>query len=163
MPIDFNQLRDFIEAIAKTDITELAIKEGDFELTLQKNNSQNNTPVYTITPSPVTTVTETPKPVEVINTPAVTVDKPTSPKKGDNWIEITSPMVGTFYRAAAPGEAPFVEKGDRISNGHVVCIIEAMKLMNEIEAETSGQVMEILVENGEPVEYGQTLMLIAPN
>lgn len=163
MSIDFNQLRDFIEAIAKTDITELAIKEGDFELTLQKNNPQNNIPVYTITPSPVTTVTETPKPVEVVTPPAVTVDKPSSPKKGDNWVEITSPMVGTFYRAAAPGEAPFVEKGDRISNGHVVCIIEAMKLMNEIEAETSGQVMEILVENGEPVEYGQALMLISPN
>lgn len=164
MPIDFNQLRDFIEAIAKTDITELAIKEGDFELTLQKNSSRNNTPVYTMTPSAVTTVTETPKPVEMVTPPpAVTVDKPSSPKKGDNWVEITSPMVGTFYRASAPGEAPLVEKGDRISNGHVVCIIEAMKLMNEIEAETSGQVMEILVENGEPVEYGQTLILISPN
>ncbi|MGI0481638.1 acetyl-CoA carboxylase biotin carboxyl carrier protein [Geminocystis sp. CENA526] len=166
MPIDFNQLRDFIEAIAKTDITELAIKEGDFELTVQKNNTQSNTPVYTITPSAVTAVPETPKPVEVVtpiptSPPPVTPDKP--PVKNDNWVEITSPMVGTFYRASAPGEAPFVEKGDRVANGHVVCIIEAMKLMNEIEAETSGQVMEILVENGEPVEYGQTLMLIAPN
>lgn len=164
MPIDFNQLRDFIEAIAKTDITELAIKEGDFELTLQKTNPQSNTTVYAVTPSTVTTVTETPKPVEVITPlPAVTADKPSSPPRNENWVEITSPMVGTFYSASAPGEAPFVEKGDRISNGHVVCIIEAMKLMNEIEAETSGQVMEILVENGEPVEYGQTLMLIAPH
>ncbi|BAQ66648.1 acetyl-CoA carboxylase biotin carboxyl carrier protein [Geminocystis sp. NIES-3709] len=165
MPIDFNQLRDFIEAIAKTDITELAIKEGDFELTLQKTNPHSSVPIYTISPPPSITppITEPPNVLENGNTPNITIDKPSSPKKGDNWIEITSPMVGTFYRASAPGESPFVETGDRISHGQVVCIIEAMKLMNEIEAETSGQVMEILVENGEPVEYGQTLMLIAPN
>lgn len=71
-------------------------------------------------------------------------------------------MVGTFYRASAPGEAPFVEVNDRIGSGQVVCIIEAMKLMNEIEAEISGQVMEIAVVNGEPVEYGQTLMWVNP-
>jgi acetyl-CoA carboxylase biotin carboxyl carrier protein len=78
------------------------------------------------------------------------------------WEEVKSPMVGTFYRSPSPDEAPFVEVGDRIRNGQTVCIIEAMKLMNEIEAEISGQVMEILVKNGEPVEYGQPLMRINP-
>lgn len=162
MPIDFKQLREFIEAIAKTDISELAIKEGDFELTLQKTNPHSHEPVYTITSPPpvITPPVETPKAVEVAVTPSVT-EKPT--KKADNLVEITSPMVGTFYRAPAPGEAPFVEIGDRISHGQVVCIIEAMKLMNEIEAEVSGQVVEILVENGEPVEYGQALILVSPN
>jgi acetyl-CoA carboxylase biotin carboxyl carrier protein len=72
-------------------------------------------------------------------------------------------MVGTFYRAPAPGEPLFVEVGDRVKAGQSVCIIEAMKLMNEIEAEVSGQVMEILVQNGEPVEYGQPLMRINPD
>lgn len=72
-------------------------------------------------------------------------------------------MVGTFYRAPAPGEAPFVEVGDRVRVGQSVCIIEAMKLMNEIEAEVSGQVMEILVQNGQPVEYGQPLMRVNPD
>jgi acetyl-CoA carboxylase biotin carboxyl carrier protein len=72
-------------------------------------------------------------------------------------------MVGTFYRAPAPGESPFVAVGDRVKSGQSVCIIEAMKLMNEIEAEVSGQVMEILVQNGEPVEYGQPLMRINPD
>jgi acetyl-CoA carboxylase biotin carboxyl carrier protein len=72
-------------------------------------------------------------------------------------------MVGTFYRAPAPGEPAFAEVGDSISKGQVVCIIEAMKLMNEIEAEVEGEVMEILVENGQPVEYGQTLMWVKPN
>ena len=71
-------------------------------------------------------------------------------------------MVGTFYRAPAPGEAPFVEIGDRIRSGQVVCILEAMKLMNELEAEVSGEVVEILVDNGEPVEYGQVLMRVKP-
>lgn len=165
MPIDFNQLREFIEAIAKTDITELAIKEGDFELTLQKTSPHTSNTTYTISqPLPVaTSPLEETKPKEIDTKPTITTEKPSSVKKTDNWIEITSPMVGTFYRASAPGEAAFVEVGDRIANGHIVCIIEAMKLMNEIEAEVSGQVMEIALENGEPVEYGQTLLWIAPN
>jgi len=167
VPIDFNQLREFIEAIAKTDISELAIKEGDFELTLQKTNPYGNNAVYSITPPvvpppPITQPQETNTPVDVgISSPPV-AEKPAS-KKTDNWVAITSPMVGTFYRAPAPGEPAFVEDGDRISNGQVVCIIEAMKLMNEIEAEVSGKIMEIAVENGEPVEYGQTLMWIEAN
>jgi acetyl-CoA carboxylase biotin carboxyl carrier protein len=72
-------------------------------------------------------------------------------------------MVGTFYRAPAPDESPYVEVGDRIGTGQTVCIIEAMKLMNEIEADVSGQVMEIVVANGEPVEYGQTLLWVDPS
>lgn len=167
MPIDFNQLREFIEAIAKTDISELAIKEGDFELTLQKTNPYSNNAIYTVTSAsaptpPVTPPPENINPVEVETSPPPLAEKPTS-KKTDNWVAITSPMVGTFYRAPAPGEPPFVEEGDRISPGQVVCIIEAMKLMNEIEAEVSGKIIEIAVENGEPVEYGQTLMWIESN
>jgi acetyl-CoA carboxylase biotin carboxyl carrier protein len=165
VPIDFNQLREFIEAIAKTDITELAMKEGDFELTLQKTSPHTSNTTYTISqPSPVAmSPLEVTKPTEIEAKSTIAPEKSSPVKKTDNWVEITSPMVGTFYRASAPGEAVFVEVGDRISNGHIVCIIEAMKLMNEIEAEVSGQVMEIVVENGEPVEYGQTLLWIAPN
>jgi acetyl-CoA carboxylase biotin carboxyl carrier protein len=89
---------------------------------------------------------------------------PTSlpPSNDRRWTEILSPMVGTFYRAPAPDEPPFVEVGDRIRTGQTVCIIEAMKLMNEIEAEVSGEVIEVLVQNGEPVEYNQPLMRISP-
>ena len=165
MPIDFNQLREFIEAIAKTDISELAIKEGDFELTLQKIKPEIASATYTIAPAtPVApTSVETSKPVEVeVEQATVTVEETSAKKKAANLLEITSPMVGTFYRAPAPGEASFVEVDDSISTGQVVCIIEAMKLMNEIEAEISGKVVEIVVENGEPVEYGQTLMRINP-
>ena len=77
-------------------------------------------------------------------------------------LEITAPMVGTFYRAPAPGEAPFIEVGNRIEVGQTVCILEAMKLMNELEAEVSGEVVEILVDNGTPVEFGQVLMRVRP-
>ncbi|MBE9223630.1 acetyl-CoA carboxylase biotin carboxyl carrier protein [Cyanobacterium stanieri LEGE 03274] len=163
MPIDFKQLQEFIEAIATTDITELTIKEGDFELTVNKSKPEVATPNYTISPPPVavtpTVENNTPEAIA----PSQNIEKPAEEnnKKRDNWKEITSPMVGTFYRASAPGESPFVEEGDKISVGSVVCIIEAMKLMNEIESEITGQVMEIAVENGEPVEYGQTLLWVA--
>jgi len=77
-------------------------------------------------------------------------------------LEVTAPMVGTFYRAPGPGESPFVEVGSRISVGQAVCILEAMKLMNELESEVSGEVVEILVDNGTPVEFGQVLMRVKP-
>ena len=165
MPIDFNELRDFIQAIAKTDISELTIREGDFELTIQKQLPASITSAQTVVPVLPTQVVETPTPMPVEVKPATAPETvtPSSTAKPDNWREITSPMVGTFYRAPAPGEAVFVEIGDKISVGQVVCIIEAMKLMNEIEAEISGQVTEIAVENGEPVEYGQTLFWVAEN
>lgn len=84
------------------------------------------------------------------------------PSAEPKWVEVISPMVGTFYRAPAPDEPPFVQVGDRVRIGQTVCIIEAMKLMNEIEAEVSGCVVEILIQNGEPLEYGQPLMRINP-
>ena len=89
----------------------------------------------------------------------IAVPPPAEPK----WVEVISPMVGTFYRAPGPDEPPFVQVGDRVRIGQTVCIIEAMKLMNEIEAEVSGSVVEILIQNGEPLEYGQPLMRINPD
>jgi len=167
VPIDFKQLQEFIEAIATTEITELTIKEGDFELTVNKSKPEVAMPAYTIAPSPpaVTPTAETSPPTSINSNTSpspTTAEKPSNGKNTDNWKEITSPMVGTFYRASAPGEAPFVEVGDKVSVGNIVCIIEAMKLMNEIEAEIGGQIVEIAVENGEPVEYGQTLFWVAP-
>jgi acetyl-CoA carboxylase biotin carboxyl carrier protein len=94
--------------------------------------------------------------------PAVTDEAPPSAPK-EQLLEIKSPMVGTFYAAAEPGAKPFANVGDRIANGKVVCIIEAMKIMNEIESEFSGVVREVLVQNAQPVEYGQVLFRIAPN
>ncbi len=179
MQLDLNQLRELLADLDKTNISELTLKSADFELTVRKEvspGSQTLSPVETLlttagvssqlVSSPViptaviapvggSLTTETPA------TPSVPTPPPLSPES--KWVEITSPMVGTFYRSPAPDEPPFVAIGDRISTGQSVCIIEAMKLMNEIEAEFSGQVMEILIQNGSPVEYGQPLIKIKPD
>ena len=162
MSIDFNQLRELLGAIAQTDIMELTLKSEDFELTVRKGMSGMSIAATGETPNLVVASPSIESQKPVVLPPVTQQEVPTSSPVDKKWVEVTSPMVGTFYRAPAPDEAPFVEIGDRISTGDTVCIIEAMKLMNEIEAEASGQVMEILVENGEPVEYGQTLMWVNP-
>ena len=164
MSIDFNELRELLNTIAQTDISELTLKSDEFELTVRKGVPvAQNTVAYT-TPE-IINIASTPLSQAITPPPPTDTPQPTdalSPVE-NNWVEITSPMVGTFYTAPAPGEEPFAEIGDRLSVGQTVCIIEAMKLMNEIEAEVAGEVMEILVENGEPVEYGQALMKVKPN
>lgn len=172
MSLDFNQLRELLSAIAQTDIAELTLKSADFELTVRKGTSTAPTippalgSVGEVAASEFVTVASpaaVPPVPEVATRDKVSAPPPATLQAADSqWEEIKSPMVGTFYRSPAPDEAPFVEVGDRIRTGQTVCIIEAMKLMNEIEAEVSGQVMEILVKNGEPIEYGQPLMRINP-
>lgn len=173
MSLDFTQLRELLAAIAHTDIAELILKSADFELTVRKESrtlpasdlvlSSTSSPippgfVPPPPPSPGTPIVPPPSPEVLPNEAPIAPPPPPNPK----WEDVTSPMVGTFYRAPGPEDSPFVEVGDRIRKGQTVCIIEAMKLMNEIEAEISGQVMEILVKNGEPVEYGQLLMRVNP-
>lgn len=164
MELNFNELRELVTTLNQTDISELTLKGADFELTLRKQAALVTAApsVSAISPQdvmpPATTVVEPPR------TAPSTVAPPTSPLSTDsNLVEITSPMVGTFYRAPAPDESPFVEVGDRIQVGQTVCIIEAMKLMNELEAEVTGEIVEILVENSQPVEFGQPLMRVRPN
>ena len=162
MSIDFNQLQQFLTAIAQTDITELTLKGENFELAVRRGMAAiTAVPGGETAELPVTLVAPpAQKPMAVPTAPAE-APAPTPAEK--KWTAITSPVVGTFYSAPAPGEAAFVEVGDRIRVGQTVCIVEAMKVMNEIEAEVSGQVMDLAVENGQPVEYGQTLMWIAPS
>lgn len=160
MSIDFNEIRQLISEIASTDITELILKSEDFELTVRKQTTV--IPRETITKLDRETVEEQIA-IENKSLDNKRSSEPAPPSSKDKqWLEITSPMVGTFYRAPAPDEPPFVALGDRIAPGQTVCIIEAMKLMNEIEAEISGEIVEIALENGQPVEYGQTLMWINP-
>lgn len=162
MSINFQELRELLGTISQTDITELVLKNDDFELTVRKEKGVIAVPqVTTASPQIVETVPATP-PTMPVTAPA-TPEPPSTPAVDDKkWVDITSPMVGTFYAAPAPDEDPFVSVGDRINKGDTVCIIEAMKLMNEIEAEVTGQIMEIAVQNGEPVEFGQILMRVNP-
>ena len=167
MSINFQELRDLLGAISQTDISELILKNDDFELTVRKETKLISVP-QVATPSPPVVETITPP---TTSTAPVTVavndvapEAPSAPTVDDKkWVDITSPMVGTFYAAPAPDEDPFASVGDRINKGDTVCIIEAMKLMNEIEGEVSGQIMEISVQNGEPVEFGQVLMRVNPS
>ena len=175
MPLDFNEIRQLLATIAQTDITEVSLKSDDFELTVRKGGNNSVLSVGQaqlggmvspgLTPAPATQTAPIQLPeITTSRDNSATAQSPLAVNAAaSRFIEVQSPMVGTFYRAPAPGEAPFVEVGDRVKVGQSVCIIEAMKLMNEIEAEVSGQVMEILVQNGEPVEYGQPLMRINPD
>ncbi|NJL09906.1 MAG: acetyl-CoA carboxylase biotin carboxyl carrier protein [Calothrix sp. SM1_7_51] len=182
MPLDFNEIRQLLATIAQTDIAEVTLKSDDFEITVRKAVSFSNQmlPVgqtvsggvgaYVVPSAAVPNAIPSANVadgatnrISDTNVAGATQSSPAHNAIDQRLVEVPSPMVGTFYRAPAPGEAPFVEVGDRIRSGQTVCIIEAMKLMNEIEAEVSGQVMEILVQNGEPVEYGQPLMRINPD
>jgi acetyl-CoA carboxylase biotin carboxyl carrier protein len=164
--LDFNELRDLLAVINQTDIAEFTLKSGDFELVVRKGAQVD----HNVFPSEVAHRPEAKSPLPAPGFPPLPPSPapsfaPTpapSPLTTDRLVDIISPMVGTFYRAPAPDEPAFVEVGDRIRQGQTVCIIEAMKLMNDIEAETAGEVVEILVQNGQPVEFGQVLMRVNP-
>lgn len=161
MAINFTELRELLGVISQSNITEFSLKSGDFEVSVRKNLTSGGATTAPQPQRPADPYEITPTAPMVTNvSPPQEVAAPTPADQ--KWIAIVSPMVGTFYRAPAPDEPAFVDVGDSVSKGQGVCIIEAMKLMNEIEAEVAGQVMEIVVENGEPVEYGQTLMWIKP-
>ena len=158
MQLDHDQLRQLITLLGESDIQELKLEGDDFRLELRRNLPASQPqvamqapPAPALVAAPVAAPSAAPSPAP----PAAAA------VRGD-LLEITAPMVGTFYRASAPGEPAFVELGNRISIGQPICILEAMKLMNELEAEVSGEVVEILVENGTPVEFGQVLMRVRP-
>jgi acetyl-CoA carboxylase biotin carboxyl carrier protein len=163
-----DELRELLAAINQMDMAEVTLKSGDIELTVRRDAridphllaaqaAQLQMPVVTALPA-ISSPADAKLPAESSASPASPVLPPTNDRR---WVEILSPMVGTFYRAPAPDDPPFVEVGDRVRVGQTVCIIEAMKLMNEIEAENAGEILEILVQNGDPVEFNQPLMRVA--
>jgi acetyl-CoA carboxylase biotin carboxyl carrier protein len=170
--LSFNELRELVAALNQTDIAELTLKHPEFELTLRKPSAMQPSVVMSAVPAAMPAV-PAPPPIAMPSSPgaaplaaasSISEAPPASPPPVDpSLVEITSPMVGTFYRSPAPDESAFVEVGDRIQTGQTVCIIEAMKLMNELEAEISGEVVDILVENSQPVEFGQPLMRVRPS
>jgi acetyl-CoA carboxylase biotin carboxyl carrier protein len=177
--LDLNELRELLAAINQTDIAELTLKSADFELTVRRGVRVDEQSYLldsaqiqggesgraALLPHPSLSVPSNRESVaaipEISSVSAIpSVPPPSSDRRS---VEIVSPMVGTFYRSPAPDDPPFVEVGDRIRKGQTVCIIEAMKLMNDLEAEVAGEIVEILVQNGEPVEYGQLLMRVNPD
>ena len=163
MKLDHDDLDRLIEKISTSDIQEFSLEGEDFKLEIKRNLFDQSQVINNLVPNTLfdeQTITNQ-KP---INDNIPVVDEPEAPQVAppgrSDLTEITSPMVGTFYRAAAPGEEPFVEVGNNIKVGQTICILEAMKLMNEIESEFNAEIVEILVENGTPVEFGQVLMRV---
>ena len=163
MKLDHDDLDRLIEKISTSDIQEFSLEGEDFKLEIKRNvfdqnqvinNLVSNTKFDKQTIANQKTINDN---IPVINEPE---PPQVAPPGRSDLTEITSPMVGTFYRAAAPGEDPFVEVGNNVKVGQTICILEAMKLMNEIESEFNAEIVEILVENGTPVEFGQVLMRI---
>ena len=163
MKLDHEDLNRLIEKISTSDIQEFLLEGEDFKLEIKRNlvdrnqftnNLVSNDSFDRQTISSQNLINDN---VQIANEPEMPQVDP--PGRSD-LTDITSPMVGTFYRAAAPGEDPFVEVGSNIKVGQTICILEAMKLMNEIESESNAEIVEILVENGTPVEFGQVLMRV---
>ena len=159
MQLDHDQLHRLLEVLSDSDIQEFRLEGDDFRLEVRRN-----LPAVAVAAAPVAAVPAAPAaPMQVSHeVSAPSTPPPAVPASRSDLVDVTAPMVGTFYRAPAPGEAPFVEVGTRIGVGQTVCILEAMKLMNELESEAAGEVVEILVDNGTPVEFGQVLMRVKP-
>ena len=147
MQLDHNQLKDLLALLGGSDVQEFILEGKDFRLELRRYQSDQPAAVPAVAPvAPV----------------APPTPRTSAPPGRSDLIEVRAPMVGTFYRAPAPEEPPFVDVGDRVQVGQTLCILEAMKLMNEIEADVSGEVVEVLVDNGTPVEFDQPLIRLKP-
>ena len=162
MKLDHEDLNRLIEKISESDFQEFSLEGEDFKLEIKRNVFDQNQVVNNLV-SNSSFDKQTIANQKTINDNIPVVNEPEAPQVAPRTLcltEITSPMVGTFYRAAAPGEEPFVEVGNNVKVGQTICILEAMKLMNEIESEFNAEIVEILVENGTPVEFGQVLMRV---
>lgn len=155
--MDLRKLKTLIDLVSESGVAELEITEGDDRVKIV--NRIGAAPVAAATPAVIATpVVASAAPAAA---PAVAAEPAAAPVAAEDTRTINSPMVGTFYRAPSPGAKPFADVGQKVKAGDTVCIIEAMKLLNEIETEYDGVIKEILVENGQPVEFGQPLFVIA--
>ena len=163
MKLDHEDLDRLIEKISKSDIQEFSLEGEDFKLEIKRNLFDQNQSTNNLVSNNTVDKTKNTNQKSIKDNVSVVKEPETAqvvPPGRSDLTEITSPMVGTFYRAAAPGDDPFVEVGNMVKVGQTICILEAMKLMNEIESEFNAEIVEILVENGTPVEFGQVLMRI---
>lgn len=165
--MDFKQIQELIKMINKSNIGELSIEEKGFKLTIK----QKEEAVQQIFASSPNMSQAFPSQISAPQAPSSSSSQASQPEKSktasepvnDNLITIKSPMIGTFYRSPSPGKPPFIEIGDEIAPGKVVCIIEAMKLFNEIESEVKGRIIKVLADDASPVEYDQPLFLVDPS
>jgi acetyl-CoA carboxylase biotin carboxyl carrier protein len=171
--MDFNQVQELIRLVSKQKITEFILKQGDFKLVIRQGmgaSNSENAPTQVVVPvaQPMVTMAPPVVPATVaapVAAPAPAASAPAAteaPAVASNTLTIKSPMVGTFYRSAGPDKPAFVNVGDAVAPGNTVCIIEAMKLFNEIESDVKGKIVKVLVDDASPVEYDQPLFLVEP-
>ena len=150
------EIRDLIDFISETGLNEVNIETEELKLSVKRNAEVQTQVVASAPPA-----AQSAPPVAATSQPTTVVPDATS--SSSNYIEVKSPMIGTFYRAANPESPPLINVGDTVAAGQTVCIVEAMKLFNEIESEVSGTIVKVLVENATPVEYDQPLFLVDPS
>ena len=165
--MDFKEIQELIKLIGETGISEFKLEQDEFKLVVRNQKEVIAPQIVPVQPTNMAApqyISPVQQPVAPTTTP--TAEKAPSdnatPEKVD-YLEIKSPIVGTFYRSSAPGKPAFVSVGDEVKGGDTVCIVEAMKLFNEIESEVVGKIAKIVVEDGSPVEYDQVLFLVEPN
>ncbi len=164
MQLDHDELHRLLAVLADSDIQEFRLEGEDFRLEVRRDLPPSSLSVESVqSVAPDERTIQAPPPQLKVEPLVPSNPPPPVPGSRADLVDVTAPMVGTFYRAPAPGEPSFVEIGSRIGIGQTVCILEAMKLMNELESEVSGEVIEILVDNGTPVEFGQVLMRVKPS
>jgi acetyl-CoA carboxylase biotin carboxyl carrier protein len=160
--MNLTEIQDLIKFVAKSGVNEVEIEQKDFKIIIKAEQKGKDQPVYIQATAPVALPQAAPAPVAPVATPAAPA-APAAPVSDDSkYITIKSPMIGTFYRSAGPDKDAFVNVGSSISSGTTLCIIEAMKLFNEIESEVSGKIVKVLVDDASPVEYDQPLFLVDP-
>ncbi len=155
--MDIKQIQELIRFVSKSGVNEVSLEQDNFKITIKTN--QAATVVHATVPAPQPVAAA---PVAAAPAPAAPVAAAPAAADTSNYITIKSPMIGTFYHSPTPEKPVFVNVGDEIQAGTVVCIIEAMKLFNEIESEVSGRIVKVLVQNASPVEYDQPLFLVEP-
>jgi acetyl-CoA carboxylase biotin carboxyl carrier protein len=157
--MDIKQIQDLIKFVSKSGVNEVSIEEQDFKITIKTNQEPTyvTAAIPAVAPAPVAAPAPAAAPAAPAAAPAPAADQ------NANLITVKSPMIGTYYQSAGPDKPAFVNVGDEITAGKVLCIVEAMKLFNEIESEVSGKIVKILVKDAEPVEYDQPLFLVDPS
>jgi len=164
--MEYKQIQELLKAVNKSNISELSIKDGEFEITIKQSGPEMQ--YIAVQPGSASMIMPPSAPQAVLQappaSPAAPVSAPAPAASGDdaNGITVKSPMIGTFYRSAGPDKPPFVNVGDEIKAGQVLCIIEAMKLFNEIESDISGRIVKVLADDASPVEYDQPLFIVEP-
>lgn len=158
--MDIKDIQNLIKFVAKSGANEVKLEMEDIKITIKTGSEKTETTIVQQAPMGIQQVPVAQAPVAAVETPNVA---PVAKEEISNYIEITSPIIGTFYRKPSPDKPVFAEIGDTVSPESVVCMVEAMKLFNEIEAEVSGKIVKVLVEDGTPVEFGQPLFLVDPS